>query len=286
MGSPYVDLNRPPLRVAELRRALLRPDGFFQAIEVVDETGSTNADLRQAALDGAPEGTVLVAEHQNAGQGRLTRTWSSPPRAGLTFSVLLRPTTVPTRRWTWMPLLTGCAIVGALDTAAGLHAGLKWPNDVLIDERKLCGVLHERVETPSGPALLAGIGLNVSNTADELPSPAASSLVLAGAREADRSTVLRALLREFADRYVRWRDAEGDPDAGEPSLRAAYRSVSTSLGTRVRVEVAAGADSVEGHVEGTARDIDDQGRLIVDTDQGELCFGAGDVVHVRLAGRG
>lgn len=278
MGSPEPP-DRPPLREAELRRALVRPGGFFQNVRVVDETGSTNADLRQAALDGAPEGSILVAEHQNAGQGRLTRTWASPPRAGLTFSVLLRPTGVPTRRWTWMPLLTGCAIVGALDTITGLRAGLKWPNDVLIEERKVCGILHERVETSAGPALLAGIGLNVSNTTDELPTPTATSLVLAGAREVDRSTLLRVLSRELADRYVRWRDAEGDPDAGEPSLRAAYRAVSTSLGTRVRVEVEADAD--QRFVEGTARDIDDQGRLLVDTAEGERRFGAGDVVHLR-----
>lgn len=248
---------------------------------MVPETGSTNADLRQAALDGAPEGSVLVAELQNAGQGRLARSWASPPRAGLTFSVLLRPTNVPTRRWTWMPLLTGCAIVDALRAVAGVEAGLKWPNDVLIDERKVCGILHERVETPDGPALLAGIGLNVSNTVAELPTPTGTSLAVAGAEVTDRSILLRALLRELANKYVAWRDVDGDPDVGEPSPRTTYRSVSTSIGTRVRVEERAGAAIVEG----VARDIDEQGRLVVDTADGERVFGAGDVVHVRPAER-
>ena len=241
--SPYTDLDRPPLREAALRRALRVPDGFVSDLRVVTEVDSTNADLRDQALAGAPAGSVLVAEYQRAGRGRLDRGWTSPPRAGLTFSVLLHPpATVPARRWPWLPLLTGCAVVEALRSAADLQtAGLKWPNNVVVDDRKVCGILLERVETPTGPAAVVGIGLNVTTTTAELPSPQATSLQLAGASTTDRSTLLIAVLRALEALHTAWYDAGGDPDVGHGGgLRAAYRARCTTIGRDVRVQLGPG----------------------------------------------
>jgi BirA family transcriptional regulator, biotin operon repressor / biotin---[acetyl-CoA-carboxylase] ligase len=300
--SPYTDLDRPPLREGALRRALRVPRGFVGDLRVVDEVGSTNADLRERALAGAPAGSVLVAEYQSAGRGRLDRGWTSPPRAGLTFSVLLHPpSTVPPRRWPWLPLLTGCAVVEALRSATAVDAGLKWPNDVMVADRKLGGILLERVETPAGPGAIVGIGLNVTTTPAELPHAQATSLRAAGAATVDRGTLLIAVLRTLPALYGAWCESGGDPDAGPGSgLRAAYRARCTTLGRDVRVQIggnqaagnqAAGnqdaadedaTDEDAGHlIEGRATDIDVDGRLVVTTLDGQHALGAGDVVHVR-----
>ena len=139
---------------------------------MVARTGSTNADLVAGARDGAPEGAVLVAEEQTAGRGRMGRSWLSPPRAALTFSVLLRPTDVPAARRGWLPLLAGVAVATAIRQVSALDAALKWPNDVLLRSGKLAGILAEQ----SGDAVVVGIGVNVSTARHELPAPAASSL--------------------------------------------------------------------------------------------------------------
>ena len=284
--SPYADLDRPPLDERALARALIRPGGLWREIKVVAETGSTNADLAAAAGDGAPEGTVLVAEAQTAGRGRLARTWETQPRAGLTFSLLLRPA-VPGGRLTWLPLLTGVAIAAAVERlteraaggdfgemAAGAGAvrpALKWPNDVLVGERKLGGILVER----SGDAAIVGVGLNVGSRAEELPVPAATSLAIEQAAVTDRGVVLRAILREFEHWYGAWRAADGDPD--QSGAREEYKAVCATLGQDVRVELPG-----ERVLTGTAADIDEAGRLLVRTAEGsEEAVSVGDVVHVR-----
>jgi BirA family transcriptional regulator, biotin operon repressor / biotin---[acetyl-CoA-carboxylase] ligase len=262
--SPYTDLDRPPLNERALTDALVRPGGLWRRIQVVAETGSTNADLAEMARHGAEEGVVLVAEAQTAGRGRLDRRWTAPPRSGLTFSVLLRPDV----GLGWLPLLAGVAVVGALRGFAEVEgvprgrmgdAALKWPNDVLIGERKLGGILAERV----GGAVVIGIGLNVSLRADELPTPNATSLALEGA-PADRDPVLRAILRELATRYATLGDTE--------ALRKAYVSMCATVGRQVRVELPDGSA-----LTGLATDIDESGRLVV----GDRPLSAGDITHVR-----
>jgi BirA family transcriptional regulator, biotin operon repressor / biotin---[acetyl-CoA-carboxylase] ligase len=277
-GSPYVDLDRPPLRADSLRRTLTGTGRFVSDLQVVAEVGSTNVELSTRALAGAPEGSVLVAEHQSAGRGRLDRGWASPPRSGLTFSVLLRPGEgVPAARWPWLPLLTGCAVVEAVAAVSGVRPMLKWPNDVLLAERKVAGILVERLETAEGPAAVVGIGLNVTSTPDELPDAHATSLRLAGAEGTDRSILLVALLRTFETLYHAWRDAHGDPAEGAAGgLRDAYLRRCTTVGRRVRVQT-----GVDQWVEGLAREVDTDGRLVVETSEGDRSLGAGDVVHVR-----
>src|SRR4051812_48103402 len=169
--SPYADLERPPLSTRSLERALVVPDGLWRRIEVREQTGSTNADVAAAARTGVPEGLVVVAEQQLDGRGRRDRTWLSPPRAGLTLSVLLRPgPSVPQRHWGWLSLLAGVALRETVERRAELPAKLKWPNDLLLaaddsGEAKAAGILAEMVDD----AVVVGIGLNVTMRAHELP---------------------------------------------------------------------------------------------------------------------
>ena len=240
-------------------------------VEIVERTGSTNADLLASAAAGAPDHSVLVAEHQEAGRGRLTRTWVSPPGAGLTVSVLLRPTTVPASRYGWLPLLAGLAALDTVRELTSIPAGLKWPNDLLIgaEPRKAAGILAE----VSGDAVVVGIGLNIGAAPEG--QPGATSLAAEGA-DVDRTTVLVTLLRKLGEREAQWRAQRGDPE----SLRGDYRAGCASLGSTVRVELPGGAV-----LTGIAEDVDADGRLLVLDDKGtRRAVAAGDVVHLRPTG--
>jgi BirA family biotin operon repressor/biotin-[acetyl-CoA-carboxylase] ligase len=240
----------------------------------VPEIGSTNAALAAAADD--PEGAVLVAEHQVAGRGRLDRTWGSPPRAGLTLSVLLRPD-VPAARRGWLPLLTGVALAESVGEVTGVRASVKWPNDVLAaDGRKLAGILAETASSPAHPgAVVVGVGLNVSTTADELPETGTSLARVLGAT-VDRGPVLLAFLRALERRYLRWTAALGDPVLS--GLADDYLRWSSTVGTEVRVALPDGST-----IDGVARAVDWDGRLVLATDHGTVELAAGDVQHVRRA---
>jgi BirA family biotin operon repressor/biotin-[acetyl-CoA-carboxylase] ligase len=237
-------------------------------MRVVDETESTNADLL-GAPESTPDGTVLVAEHQTAGRGRLDRTWTSPPRSGLTFSVLVRPGT-PRTTWGWLPLLAGVALCDAV-AAAGVDAVLKWPNDLLLgtEQRKAAGILGQ----VAGEAAVIGIGLNVSTTAGELPVPAAASLATEGS-EVERSALLATILFQLGYQYLRWRDARGNAEAS--GLATDYHERCATLGQNVTVTTADGAV-----LRGLATGIDRDGRLRVTADGREHVVAAGDVEHVR-----
>ncbi len=266
MGTE-TEVDRRPLDAAELRRRLVTAGGLWRDVRVVPQTGSTNADLLEEAQAGAAEGLVLAAEAQTAGRGRLGRAWSAPPRAALVFSALLRLPDVPPGRRGWLPLLTGVAVATALREAAAVPASLKWPNDVLVGERKLAGILAEA----HGDAVVVGIGLNVTLSRSELPVPTATSLLIEDAACTDRDTLLVAILTELARRYRAWR---ADPDAA--GLRADYLRWSATIGRAVRVELPGGAD-----LTGPAEDVDGAGRLVLRTADGRVPVGAGDVVHVR-----
>lgn len=259
---------RPPLDSARL--------GDLPGLEVLlhDELGSTNVEACRLAREGAREGTVVVAELQTAGRGRLDRRWEAPPRSSLTLSLILRPE-VGLVHWPWLPLLTGYAVLRCLrDLGVGEAATLKWPNDVLIDERKVAGILVERIETGSGPAAIVGIGLNVSMTEGELPVPTATSLLLATGDAPDRTGVLSGLLNTLVVTYAEWA-----PDAGEPrtpALRAAYVSACSTLERNVRADLPGGTS-----VTGRAIGVDETGRLVLATASGSQAIGAGDVVHIR-----
>jgi BirA family biotin operon repressor/biotin-[acetyl-CoA-carboxylase] ligase len=281
-NDTHTQVTPPPLDAGALRRAVLRPGGLWQAIEVTAATGSTNADLLAQASAGAPEGTVLAAEEQTAGRGRLGRAWVSPPRAALTFSLLVRPHTVPVARRGWLPLLTGVAVASAVRAVAQVQAQLKWPNDVLADGAKgakgakLAGILAEAV----GDAVVIGIGLNVSTAPADLPPPGpgalpATSLRMLGSRTLDREPLLTEILAGFERWYQAWRQAGGDPE--RCGLRAEYIRLCGTIGRSVRVERPAGQP-----LSGSAVGVDPDGRLLVRASSGtELAVAAGDVVHLR-----
>ncbi|MFD6660176.1 biotin--[acetyl-CoA-carboxylase] ligase [Streptomyces parvus] len=277
----WSDLDRPPLNATALRRGLLRPDTLWASLEVVESTGSTNTDLAERARAGeAAEGTVLVAEEQTAGRGRLERSWTAPPRSGLFFSVYLEPGDIPVERWGWVPLLAGVAAATGLAKSAGVDMSLKWPNDLLVtvegEERKTGGILGEF----AGDGIVVGLGINVSLRADELPAPTAGSLALAGAVSTDRETLLRAVLRSMEHWYGAWRTADGD--AAASGLQAAYAAGCATLDRTVRAELPGGASLV-----GEAVAIDGDGRLIVSTEDGlQQPVSAGDIVHLRGAAGG
>lgn len=276
MTSMYDDLDRPPLNAAILTRSLVTPGSLWRAVDVVAEAASTNAALAAQAAAGAPSGQVLIAEHQTAGRGRLDRTWITPPRSGVTMSVLVRPHDVPLSRWPWLALLTGLAVAAAVRREARVTAGLKWPNDVVVGDRKLAGVLVERVESGSAlPAAILGMGLNVSLRPEDLPMAKATSIVAEGGATADRTVLARSVLRTLEGLLGDWQRHCGDASSG---LQSAYVDACTTVGQRVRV-VLSTTDAVEGDAVG----IDDAGRLLLRTEHGQMAVGAGDVVHLRPA---
>ena len=263
--------DRRPLDVLALRAGLRSP---WIELEVRPSTGSTNADLL-----GAPPGSVLVAEYQTGGRGRLDRSWASPARAGLTFSVVLAPG-VPRARWGWLPLLSGVALAEAVASVTGLEVALKWPNDLLArDGGKLAGILAQA----AGEDVVIGIGLNVSTTRAELPVPVATSLELAGGAAVDRTTLLAAILSALGRRYQEWVAAEGDAQACD--LASAYARLCSTIGQPVRLSTVedGAADSRPARAIG----IDAEGRLRLAQDGQVRVVAAGDVVHLRpvVAGR-
>ena len=271
-SSPYSDLARPPLAARSLQRALVVPGGLWRRLDVKTETGSTNADVAEAARRGEPEGLIVVAEQQVAGRGRRDRQWVSPPRAGLTLSVLLRPGDgVPNRTWGWLPLLAGVALREAVARIAEVESALKWPNDLLVQDAKCAGILAE----VAGDAVVLGIGLNVTTRPDELPVTDATSLQIAGATSTDRDPLLRALLRGLERWYEGWRGSGGDAEMC--GLLGAYRRGCATIGREVRVILPGGADLV-----GEAATVDGDGQLVIRTaDGGRKRISAGDVLHVR-----
>ena len=274
--------QRTLLGPEQVSEQVLAGSRLWSAVTVVAQTGSTNEDLVAAARDGAAEGSVLVAEQQTRGRGRLGRQWVSEPAAALTFSVLLRPVAVPAAARGWLPLLAGVAVAAGIHRHTGLEVGLKWPNDVLGGMRaepgpgagrsagKLAGILAEQ----AGNAIVVGTGLNVTGSPQDLPS-AATSLAELGA-DADRAVLLAAILREFEHWYLRWISQARPGNAIACGLRAEYLRWCTTIGRDVRVELPGGTA-----LSGRADDVDELGRLLVAGQGGAQAISAGDVVHVR-----
>ena len=266
--------HRAALDVVRVRHDLVGPGRPLTRLDVVETTGSTNADLLARHSAGEDiDGAVLIAEHQSAGRGRNGRAWSTPPRSQIALSVGIAARDVPTTAWGWVPLLTGVAVVEAVRATTGVDANLKWPNDVLVGEGKLAGILAE-VAAPD-PVIVVGLGLNVTLTAEEAPDPRATSLLMLGSTMLDRSALLGAVLAELTARIDRWRSA-GGPDT---TLVADYRRRSVTLGTRVRALLPGDREII-----GVATDLDVSGQLSIDTGAQTVTVSAGDITHLRPAG--
>lgn len=250
--------------------SLLGPDARW-TISTVDQTGSTNADLAERARHGGLSGEVLIAECQNAGRGRFERIWQSPHGASLSTSVLLRPHR-ELLDWGWLSLLIGLAVEEGLSSlGGGDRIDLKWPNDVLIEGRKVCGILSEIVNTDQGPAVVCGWGINVSLRREELPIEQATSLLLEGLTT-DKDAISAAVLSRLDSLFTRW---DGGTD-----LSSEYAAGCSTIGRDVRLH----RDQDETDcppVTGRAVGIAAKGELLVDIDGEVKAFSAGDVVHLR-----
>jgi len=258
--------------------ALVHPPGRFADVRRVAETGSTNTDLLALARAGAPEGVVIVTDHQTAGRGRLGRVWEAPPGSSLLVSVLCRPA-LPLARTHLVTVTAGLAAADAIEEVAGFRPSLKWPNDLVVETpagtRKLAGLLAESVvEGSTLRAVVVGMGMNVrwpDPLPDELAATATAVNHVAG-REVSVDDVLAAWLAALERRYGVLH-AEG----GIATIAEAHRAACSTLGRRVRVELADGA------VEGEAVDVDDDGHLVLDVEGTRQTVAVGDVIHLRPA---
>lgn len=208
----YRLVSAPDTPCAAELLSLLTTGRIGRDCRYVPETGSTNRDVAAAAADGAEEGVVVAAGRQTAGRGRMMRVWFSPPEANLYFSVLLRPAVEPGRAAS-LPLVAGLAVAEALaELAPDIRPRIKWPNDILIGGKKVCGILCEmQAETDCVRHIIPGIGVNVNLTRDMLPEglcDRATSLRIETGRVYSRAAVLAAILNRFEPLYDRWR-AEG-----------------------------------------------------------------------------
>jgi BirA family biotin operon repressor/biotin-[acetyl-CoA-carboxylase] ligase len=253
----------------------------------LDEVGSTNTHLVAAVSSGEgdqwPDFSVVATDNQVAGKGRLGRDWNAPAGASLAVSVLLRPQTpagrpLPPESLGWFGLLAGLAMARACNSVLpeGKSASIKWPNDVLIGDKKVCGVLSELVTTPQGMALVVGTGVNIALAEKDLPVPTATSLVLEGAH-----TTLDALLATYLTEFSRitkvFVSAAGNVRSS--GLLEQVTELCNTLGKSVRVELPSGESPV-----GVAIGINDMGSLIVEMSNcaEPLVVSAGDVTHLRV----
>lgn len=246
---------------------------LWRTVEVVETTGSTNADVAQRLRAGTGEGLVRVADHQTAGRGRFARRWEAPPSTAVAVSVGVLPDR-PMPEWMWLSLLTGVAIARGIHRVTGVDATLKWPNDVLVDGRKICGILLERVDAPEGAACVVGFGINVSLDAGELPVPTATSLALCGVDRLDKADLVAEVVAVWADMYRLWSEGR------LAELRTAYEDSCSTIGREVSV-LLDGPEGVRRTVTGLAVGIGVSGEVLVRTHEGVRAFAAGDVTHLR-----
>jgi BirA family biotin operon repressor/biotin-[acetyl-CoA-carboxylase] ligase len=257
----------PDLLIADEIEHSLGGAGFGRPLFTYGSLGSTNTVALQLAESGSPEGTLVTAEEQTEGRGRQGRSWHSPPGLGIWMSLILRPKLDPARA-AGLSIVAGVAIAAAMEGPAGARVRIKWPNDVLIDDRKVAGVLCESVlEGMRVRHTVVGIGVNVNHKPDEIPPllrDRAVSLRVATGRPHDRVELLAAIIGAFEQRY---RTYAGDRPG--PVL-AEFRERSGLIGRGVRITQDGGG------FDGTVLDITNEGSLLVSTQAGPRTVAAGE----------
>lgn len=246
------------------------------SLTFLDSVGSTNDELaRRTDSHELSDFSCLATFNQTAGRGRLGRSWSAPAGSSLAVSVLVRRRALAVPDFGWLPLAAGLAMAEAVAEVVPPErlVGVKWPNDVMIDGLKVCGILAEVLV--SGEGVVVGSGVNISATRQQLPVPTATSIVLAGGRADAVDELLAAYLRRYrrlVDAYI-----DAGADAGRSGIRQAVSERCVTLGREVRVELPGAED-----LTGTAIELDDAGRLVVRTAGNRVVsVAAGDVTHVR-----
>jgi BirA family biotin operon repressor/biotin-[acetyl-CoA-carboxylase] ligase len=247
-------------------------ESFTPTIVRFDSLPSTNLQAARRASEGAQEGLCVVAAEQTQGRGRLGRQWTSPKGAGLYFSILFRPAFAESS-WPLLTLMAAVAVQDALFESCDLRTDIKWPNDLIADEKKLCGILAETVDTPDGGAVVVGIGINLTQNSfpSELEAVATSVEAVTG-WSPNIEMILECLIRALSVQYEKLQRPNGTSDlVNEWCARSSYCS-----GKRIRV--AEGAESFLGTTRGIERD----GALRVETENGQLkVIRAGDILRVR-----
>ena len=237
-----------------------------------DSLPSTNLEAVKYAVEGAAEGLCVVAAEQTAGRGRMQRQWISPPGAGLYFSIVLRPKFEQTH-WPLLTLIAAIAVHDALGDSCSLKTDIKWPNDILVDEKKLCGILAESVDTSTGRAVVVGIGINLTQNAFPAELETTATSVEAATRaKPELEDVLEALLVNLVANYEILNKVGGNLEIiGRWCMRSSY-----CQGKLVRVT------DGDNTLLGTTRGLERDGALRVETDNGEIkVLRAGDVSSVR-----
>ena len=239
----------------------------YWRVKVVESAGSTQVDLVKNVRDGvATHGSVLATEFQSAGRGRLNRTFVAPPRSALLFSFYVEP---KNEDWGWLPLLAGQSVVNAVSKVFEFRAGegvkLKWPNDILLNNRKVAGLLAERVQTSTTAGVVMGIGINVHTRQEELPVPSATSFALQGYADCDRNLLLAEILKSFSEYLQRWENSDS-------TLLLEYANMSATIGRRVLIEMPGQEKFVS-----VASSVDPSGALVLEDGRH---VSVGDVTHV------
>ena len=252
------DAPRAPLDKKGISQEISR----YWRVSVVEVTGSTQDDLYQLASSGsAIPKTILASEFQLSGRGRLDRTFEAAPHSALTFSLYIEPK-VSKDEWSFLTLLAGLSVHEALHALdPQIEIGVKWPNDLLIGEKKFVGMIAQA----SGKGIVLGIGINVGMTVDELPVANATSLAIEGFLELDRNLILATFINHFEINLEMWEH--------DKSFLAEYRSASITLGRELEVTLPGGEV-----IHSTAIDISDTGALLLENG---VEVTVGDVVHLR-----
>lgn len=231
----------------------------YWRVSVVDVTTSTQSDLAALVRSGkAKPGDVIAANFQSAGRGRLWRTFEAPKNSALLFSFYIQPKRKK-EDWGWIALIAGISVAQALGK---VKATVKWPNDILVNEKKISGLIAEIV----GDGVVIGIGINVGMSLEELPVLTATSLAIEGVSDIDRNEILAKVLSQFESNFITW-------DEGDDSVAQIYTSLSSTLGTKVQIHYP--NDEIE---KGLAVAISPRGELVLDSGRRVQ---AGDVVHLR-----
>ncbi|OFJ78245.1 biotin--[acetyl-CoA-carboxylase] ligase [Rothia sp. HMSC069C10] len=294
--SDHSVLDAPRIRTIAL-------DAGYSSVNLYDEVDSTTTRARELLMDGTDpereqlgELSVYASLYQSAGRGRLARVWTAPPGACLAASIVVRPHVsadplareLPEGSYHWLTLIAGLSVVD-IWRGYGVDAALKWPNDVIAQGAKGCGILAQLVpesgSTEGLRSIIVGIGQNTNMSAEQLPVPTATSLSLCTGQVIDSSEVLTRLLSIFARRYHAFVRAGGDPERPDPltpdslSLLDQARAATATLGASVRMSLPDGST-----VEGTAEDLDAQGRILIRREDGALePYAVGDIEHLRPA---
>lgn len=244
-------------------------ESSYWRVKVVESAGSTQVDLVKKVRDGvATHGDVLATEFQSAGRGRLNRTFVAPPRSALLFSFYIEPKN-DSEQWGWLPLLAGQSVVDAVSKVFDIRNGdavkLKWPNDILLNDRKVAGLLAERVQTLTSTGVVIGTGINVHTRQEELPVPSATSFALQGYKDCDRNVLLVEILKSFSEHLRRWESADS-------SLLLEYANLSATIGRRVEIEMPGQEKFIS-----IATSVDPSGALVLDDGRHVT---VGDVTHI------